>query len=250
MLVHRADKCEVQCLCLRWSNPPNTKASFLVQILGTRCGGAPLRSCCLARRSSAVPHLQNLLFSLRVFFFFKKRSALCIFALGFPWRLEGPSIHRCVLCLLCFETVASWHHCTDYSTTSARLSVPGCNLCRAGVWGEKASSSYETHSIEKLQRVGHVSVVRITCDTCTCLPSQPSPYRRSPSVIEKSEKKKNAATMDTSWQQCQNQGKRCRRLCRLDPQKTTCPQTLLTHPQATESLTCWESDFSLRALLL
>ena len=76
----------------------------------------------------------------------------CIFL--FSLLLPHP-IHRCafaaahhsvrcffaspcfLLILLCFETVASWQHCIDYITTSARWSVPVRNLCLAKDWGER-----------------------------------------------------------------------------------------------------------------
>ena len=35
----------------------------------------------------------------------------------------GGGVGVCCCFVSCFETVASWQHCTDYNTTSARLSV-------------------------------------------------------------------------------------------------------------------------------
>ena len=62
-----------------------------------------------------------------------------------------PNTHRPFLFVffeVCFETVASWRHCIDYNTTSASLSIPVGNLCRARVWGESLSHK-KNHTTKK-----------------------------------------------------------------------------------------------------
>ena len=52
----------------------------------------------------------------------------------------------------CFCALRQWRrgqHCIDCNTTSAVLSVPGCNLCRAEVWGEESLSLTRTKSTEQ-----------------------------------------------------------------------------------------------------
>ena len=83
----------------------------------------------------------------------------------------------------CLETVASWQHCIDYSTTGARLSVPVRSLCRAKGLGRNASPSHKKPYQLRNFNDSNTSQLSHRNHTCTSLPSQPSPYCCSPSLM-------------------------------------------------------------------
>ena len=103
--------------------------------------------------------------------------------------------------LLNFETVASWQ---DVAVTTCLNSV------------QHLQPKYQEDRFLPLQKgqnaqpkhptnINVFQLARITPDTCTRLPSPPSPYCCSPSLMAETEKKKNAATVGNSTdQQCGN----------------------------------------------
>ena len=115
---------------------------------------APHTPICACRRT---PHRSMLLCFALCFFFFKKKK--------------------------CLETVASWQHCIDYITTSARLSVPVRNLCRGKGLGRNASPSHKKPYQLRNFNDSNTSQLSHRNHTCTSLPSQPSPYCCSPSLM-------------------------------------------------------------------
>ena len=68
---------------------------------------------------------------------------------------------------LCLETEASGQYCIDYNTTSARLSVLGCNLCPAAVWGGRPPPLTKTHNKKTFIDMNRFSACSHHCDACT-----------------------------------------------------------------------------------
>ena len=68
--------------------------------------------------------------------------------------------------LLCLETEASGQDCIDHNTTCARLSLLGCNPCRAGVWGGRPPLT-KTHNKKTFNDMNRVSACSHHCDACT-----------------------------------------------------------------------------------
>ena len=81
----------------------------------------------------------------------------------------------------------SWQHCFDYNTTSARLSVLGATSA-AQKSGEKSSPSHEKTFNQETSTKLNTSQLSHHYDTCTSLPSQPSPYLLQPTLDGKSDK--------------------------------------------------------------
>ena len=75
--------------------------------------------------------------------------------------------NTCFSFFICLETVASGQDCIDYNTTSARLSVLGCNLCRAGDWGGRPPPLTKTHNKKTFNDMNRVSACSHHCDACT-----------------------------------------------------------------------------------
>ena len=60
----------------------------------------------------------------------------------------------------------------------------GRNICRADVWGEGILVSQKNSpNLKNINELKNVSACLYHHDTCTCLPSQPSPQCRSPSLM-------------------------------------------------------------------
>ena len=68
-----------------------------------------------------------------------------------------------------------------------------CNICRADVWEEGLSLSWRnthTHTPQNIQRIERVSACSYHYDTCSCLPSQPSPYCCSKTLVGRKRQKR------------------------------------------------------------
>ena len=88
------------------------------------------------------------------------------------------------LFLLCFKTVASWRMSQQLQHCQCQTVCTLGPTSAAQTSGEKASPSHEKHTqLRKLQQIENVSVCSYHYDTCACLPSQPSTYYRSPSLM-------------------------------------------------------------------
>ena len=180
-------KCNV-CVCvgriLQIQRPPSLFKFWVPVVVELLCVAVLFAALHEEVRRYRISRIS--LSSSEFFFFKKKKGPHLVFSRWVsPGGLRVPAYIVVFLCLLCFETVASWHHCTDYNTTSAAAQGSG----------EKRPRPLTKHTqLRKLQRVGHVSAVRIFCDTCTYLTPQPSPYCRIPTRMR--EHFGNAATLN------------------------------------------------------
>ena len=180
-------------------------------------------------------------------------------------KVEGPTS---VDCLVFFYGVwrrrlrgSTFKHAASHKNASLvleRLSSWVQHLPRRCLGEKGLLLSRKNRHNQNFQRIERVSACSNHCDTCSCLPSQLSPYCCSSSLMGESDKtlqqwatqltamsKPRHATSHCSSEQHMTAQRR-RRVCRLLPQKTTCPtdsvDTTASHRVSSQSNLCLKSN--------